>query len=134
MTGGELLQSKNVDVINGMLEEAIRATLDKHAPVKTIQVRTKHRSWVGPDLVDKMKTRDGLREAARSSMEDQDWGRYRQIRNEVTKDIRKSKEEHYRDPFKKLKDTNDSKKNLQNHQRTSWLESELHSNQFSSRW
>ena len=106
----DLLLSKNVDVINDILEAAIRDTLDRHAPVKTVQVRGNFRSWVGPDLKDKMKLRDSLRESARSSGDDMDWRAYRKMRNEVTKDVKKTKDDHFKDILEKLSDTNDTRK------------------------
>ena len=75
----ELLQSNNVDVINGILETAIRGALDKFTPVKTVQVRRGYRSWVTEDLKNLMGIRDNLREAARASQNAEDWERYRKV-------------------------------------------------------
>ena len=106
----DLLLSKNIDVINGILEEAIRVRLDRQAPVKTIQVRGNFKSWVSLDLKNKMKARDSLREVARISGDAVDWSNYRKIRNEVTKDVKKTKEVHFKYIFEHLTETKDSRK------------------------
>ena len=105
----DLLESNNVDVINGMLEEVIRGALDKQAPVKNIQVRNNYKSWVTPQLKEDMKRRDSLREMARVSGDPQDWSNYRQIRNAITKDLRKAKDDHFKNIFDKLSVADDSK-------------------------
>ena len=105
----ELLASSNIDVINGILEETLRTALDKQAPVRTIQVRNSYKNWVTTDLKDKMTTRDTLRETARLSGEAEDWTRYRQCRNEVTKDTISAKDQHFRHRFEVAVDNNDAK-------------------------
>ena len=105
----ELLLSDNIDVMNGILEKVIRDALDEVAPIKTIQTRKNFKNWISQDLKNKMKHRDQLRETARESKRDEDWDAYKTARNAVTKQTKKSKNEHFEKMYDKLADNNDTK-------------------------
>ena len=61
------------------------------APVKGIQSRRRHAVWMDNDLKVMKTERDMCREAARMSGDDQDWSRFRTIRNKYNKELIKKK-------------------------------------------
>ena len=88
----ELLESMNVNVINGILEhEIVTALVDRVTPLKVIQVRSIYKNWVSSSLKEKMKERNSWREKARLSGENEHWMIYRNLRNECTRDLKRVK-------------------------------------------
>ena len=65
------------------LTDKIVAVLDKHAPVRTIQVRKNFAPWMNKDLKNKMIERDTAREIAEISGDQDDWRSFRNTRNTV---------------------------------------------------
>ena len=59
--------------------------LDKHAPVKTFQTRTKFAPWLSDTTKQLMKDRDLAQIQASSSRNENDWKNYRVLRNKGTK-------------------------------------------------
>lgn len=61
------------------------------APIKTFQIRTKYAAWVCDNTKAKMKARDTAQDTASKSRLDEDWLKYKQLRNEVTSLLRNDK-------------------------------------------
>ena len=55
-----------------------------------------------------MIERDIAREIARLTQTPEDWNKYRQLRNKVTKQQRKDKHDHLNDLYKKVEEENDT--------------------------
>ena len=65
--------------------------LDRMAPVKKFQIRTKYAAWVRDTTKLKMKSRDTAQQTATISGLNEDWEEFKQIRNMVTAQLRKDK-------------------------------------------
>ena len=79
-----LYESRDINIINDILENKILEVYDAEAPLKKVQVRRNHCNWIGDKLKNLMKDRDKFRERARLSCDNDEWGRYRRLRNQVT--------------------------------------------------
>ena len=51
------------------------------APIKTFQIRKKYAPWLSPDLKNEMKARDIAQQAAQESRSQEDWKKYKKLRN-----------------------------------------------------
>ena len=102
-------RTTDVNKMAGILEENILSVLDSEVPLRKIQVRKNYCSWIDETLKDKISQRDEIREQARRTGDNDDWSRYRRVRNACTKDIRRSKKDFYEKKFEKLASENDSK-------------------------
>ena len=72
--------------INQVMEEA-------GAPVVSYQIRNKNSPWITPDLKLMRKMRDELWKKATGTKTDEDWRKWRRMRNEVTNTVKKAKKE-----------------------------------------
>ena len=75
-------------------QEIFESTLDFHAPIKKKKVRAEFAPWLTPKLRKNMMTRDRLKKMATKNPEL--WAAYARQRNNVTKEIRKAVEDHYK--------------------------------------
>ena len=83
--------SEDVDVAVDTFTNKLTEILDKMAPVKKFQVRTKYAAWLSEDSKEKIKERDRAQDAAALSRSKEDWAVYKQLRNDLTKVLRKEK-------------------------------------------
>ena len=65
--------------------------LDKHAPVRTFQTRTKFAPWLSDTTKQLMRERDLAQIQASCSRNENDWENYRVLRNKVTKILKTEK-------------------------------------------
>ena len=61
------------------------------APVKKYQVRTKYAAWVSDNTKEKIKIRDAAQLTAATTQLEEDWNRYKSLRNELSGIKRKEK-------------------------------------------
>ena len=95
----DLKQEKWIDVYlcddanaaAGLLTEKITKVLNKHAPVKTFQVRKNYVPWLTEELKNLMKKRDQALELSIRSKKQEDRLLYKNLRNSVTNQIKKEK-------------------------------------------
>ena len=59
------------------------------------QVRNKNKSWINKTTRDLMTARDKAREVARTTQLDNDWNRFRSLRNKCTAETKKDKNMHF---------------------------------------
>ena len=104
-----LLACEDINLVNHMLESTIREAYDQEAPLRKIQCRRNYRGWVTDSLKIKMAARDKIREEARLSKNKETWSKYKKIKNEITKETRKTKKDHFLKIYTTLQDNNDSK-------------------------
>lgn len=71
------------------LQSLLKDKLDQAAPERTIQVSSKSQHELSQETRLLMKQRDTTRDTARSSDDPEDWRSYRNLRNQVTKQIHK---------------------------------------------
>ena len=74
-----------------LLTKKINKVLDKHAPLKTFQVRKNYVPWLTVDLKNMMKKRDQALELAIRSKKQEDRLLFKNLRNSVTNQIKKEK-------------------------------------------
>ena len=65
--------------------------LDTMAPVKKFQVRSKYSAWLSEATQKKIKERDQAQQASAFSGSEEDWSRYKKLRNDLTKILRTEK-------------------------------------------
>ena len=105
----DLYRSDNIDVINNIFEENLRAILDRMAPIKVTQQRRKFRSWVSQETKLEMMKRDSLRQAAKSSGRMEDWAKYCVQRNLCVKLLSRSKSDHFKELYSKIEKEHDTR-------------------------
>ena len=74
------------------LAKKLNNILDVMAPVKKIQLRNNFAPWISEDCKAEMAARDAANKKAAESGLDTDWDSFRQVRNSVTRRVRKEKE------------------------------------------
>ena len=70
--------------------------VNKHDPLMERSVSGRDCPWLTPQIKSHMKERDCYLRKARKHRADNDWSKYRQLRNTVTAMIRKSKANYNR--------------------------------------
>ena len=70
----------SVHIFTGKLTEI----LDRMAPVKKFQVRTKYAAWVSDNTKEKIKLRDAAQLTAANTQKKEDWDKYKRLRNDLT--------------------------------------------------
>ena len=78
---------------------------NENAPLRKIKVRSQSLPWVTGKLRHKMNLRYKLLKKAKRTGRQDVRQRYKTIRNEVTKELRRCKAEYYNDQFQKVKNT-----------------------------
>ena len=71
-----------------LFTEKITDILDVMAPVRTIQIRKKHNSWISEDCKQMMKRRDILQRQAAQTNNPNTWRAYKDIRNKINNILR----------------------------------------------
>ena len=74
-----------------LLTDKITSVLDKFAPIRTIQVRSKYAPWLTQEVKSVMAERDRAQKAAAMSRDQEKWRLYRNLRNFVTSCMKKAK-------------------------------------------
>ena len=85
--------------------------VNKHAPLRTMRVRTRSSPWITSELKKRMHDRDILKIKASKSNDSNDWSLFKKQRNIVNSEIRLAKQAYYQNSFNKH--TGDSKKTWQ---------------------
>ena len=100
-------------------EEKILGILDKLAPLRNIQMRTKYSRWITDQTKLKMTERDTLKEVANRTQDNEDWAAYRLARNSCTNLQRKDRNNFLQESYKKLEEGERHRKDILTHQTTS---------------
>ena len=74
-----------------MFNLKLNGILDRLAPVKTIQVRKNYAPWLSPATKQLMNDRDIAQNRASVTNLTKDWEHYRQLRNQVNKNLKSEK-------------------------------------------
>ena len=88
----------------------ITEILDRMAPIKKFQIKTKYVAWLGISTKDRMKTRDLAQQTASASGLPEDWAKYKIVRNEVTSMLRKDKAEWQQKKLDSCEESSDTGK------------------------
>ena len=78
---------KAVDIFTKKLSDI----LDKMAPVKKFQLRAKYAAWARKETKSKILDRDTAKQIATENGVEEDWDRYKRLRNEVTHRLKEDK-------------------------------------------
>ena len=73
--------------------------LNRHAPLKTYQVRNNYSPWLSSATKEKMSERDKLKEEASEENDIEKLMNYKKLRNEVKSDHGKDEEEYFKNKF-----------------------------------
>ena len=103
-----LYSASSADIANSELENNIGTILNRLAPMKIIQQRTKYKKWLTEDTKSQMEERDRLREVARLTQEDLDWELYKRTRNQCTKLQSKDRKNYLKAKFEKIEEEKDT--------------------------
>ena len=106
----EVYSCQNVDTAVDIFTKKLTDILDKMAPVKKFQIRTRYAAWVSEDTKDRIRERDIAQQAATRSGTIEDWDMYKQLRNTVTVRLRKEKLEWQKAKLANSGNRNDSGK------------------------
>ena len=104
-------ESSNPNVMWQQWKCTFLAIADKHAPLKTMRVRSRSSPWITSELKDSMHNRDILKIKASKTNDPNDWALFKKQRNITNKQIRSAKLVYYQNSFNKH--TSDSRKTWQ---------------------
>ncbi|XP_078377802.1 uncharacterized protein LOC144660957 [Oculina patagonica] len=85
--------------------------VDKHAPLRTMRVRSRSSPWITSELKKRMRHRDFLKIKAMKTSDPNDWTQFKKQRNAVNTEIRLAKQVYYQNSFNEY--VSDSKKTWQ---------------------
>ena len=74
-----------------IFSKKITEVLDIMAPIKTIQARSNYSPWLSEDTKNLMKQRDETQRLASETQKQDDWRRYKSLRNTVNNRLKNEK-------------------------------------------
>ena len=98
----------DVNTKTEVLTDVIQPTLDLHAPIKTIKIRSRSNTFVTPDTKELMKSRDKLHQRFLKTRCKRVWEMYRESRNNVKVMLKEAAINHLSDEVKVHKNNPDS--------------------------
>ena len=87
----DIYSCNNVEEAVTKISEKLTIILDKMAPIKNIQVRTKYAPWMSQNTKNKMNERDEAQKKAADTKSNDDWLRYKVLRNSVNTILKSEK-------------------------------------------
>ena len=106
----EVYSCNDVDLAVDIFTKKLTDILDKMAPVKKVQIKTRYATWVSDATKERMETRNLAQETASLTGLAEDWDQYKMLRNEVTGVLRKDKVEWQQSKLKSCEETGDTGK------------------------
>ena len=94
-----VLNTSDPDIAASHFSGTFGTILNRHAPLKTYQVRNNYSPWVSSATKEKMELRDRLKIEASEENNIEKLAEYKQLRNEIKNDLVKDEKEHYRNKF-----------------------------------
>ena len=76
----EVYSCNDVDLAVDIFTKKLTNILDRMAPVKTFQIRSRYATWVSRETKEKIKVRNSAQQKAAQTGLDQDWFLYKQLR------------------------------------------------------
>ena len=80
----DVYSCQDTDLAVDIFTSKLTDILEKMAPVKKYQVRTKYAAWVSDNTKAKIKIRDAAQLTAATTQLEEDWSRYKRLRNELS--------------------------------------------------
>ena len=90
----------DVNTKTEVLKDVIQSTLDLHAPIKTIKIRSRSNTFVTPDMKELMKSRNKQHQRFLKTRCKRDWEMYRESRNNVKVMLKEAAINHLSDEVK----------------------------------
>ena len=87
----DVSQIANIDEAAELFQKIFTSVLDKHAPVKVIQIRKNYIPYLSKETKLLMKERDKAQKLASETKLNEDWLMYKQLRNNVTNRLKVEK-------------------------------------------
>ena len=87
----EVYSCEDVENATELFTNKLNNILNRMAPVKKIQVRSKYAPWMSKETKIKIRTRDCAQQRALESGRQEDWREYRSVRNSVNSILRREK-------------------------------------------
>ena len=106
----QVYESNDVDVAVDIFTKKLTDILDKMAPVKKFQIRTKYAAWVSDETKERIRARDIAQQNATRSNSPEDWQIYKKLRNKVTAQLKTEKLEWQKSKLEGSDHGNDSGK------------------------
>ena len=97
----DVYSSGDVNVAVSLLTTKLSSALDKYAPIKTIQVRSRYAPWLSERTKEIMVERDLAQQAAKTLNDADLWRNYRNLRNTAVRCMRG--DSIHRDRMKRLR-------------------------------
>ena len=105
----ELYSCEDADLAVDIFTTKLTDILDKMAPIKTFQVRTKYAAWISDATKQKIKSRNTAQLTASTSQLQEDWKRYRRLRNDLEVEKRREKRTWQQQKLKTCEEMSDSR-------------------------
>ena len=103
----EVYACDDVDIAVDIFTRKLTEILDKMAPVKKFQVKTKYAAWVSDRTKERIKARDAAQLTATNTQLKEDWDRYRRLRNDLAVTKKKEKLEWQKAKLEECEDDGD---------------------------
>ena len=110
----EVYSCNDVDMAVDIFTKKLTNILDRMAPIKKFQIRSKYAAWVSAATKNQMKVRDRAQQVASDSGMGEDWDSYKKLRNEVTAQLRKDKADWQQKKLQSCEETCDTGKMWKN--------------------
>ena len=106
----DVYSSSEVDLAVHLFTTKLTNILDRLAPIKKFQIRTKYAAWISVETKKKIKLRDDSQEKAATTRSLEDWSDYKKKRNEVTSLLYKEKQSWQRKKLDNCEESQDTGK------------------------
>ena len=103
----EVYSSNDVDQAVDIFTKKLTDILDKMAPVKKFQIRSNYAAWITEDTKAKIVDRDLAQQIASDSGMLEDWETFKKLRNEVTSQLRKDKNDWQKEKLDACEESKD---------------------------
>ena len=98
-----IFQADDVNTKLQIFNKTIQSTLDSHAPIKTVKIRSRPCPFVSWEIKDLMKTRDQLHRRYLQTRDDLDWSSFKHSRNAVKRMLKNSEINYYMEEVQRHK-------------------------------
>eukprot|EP00794_Sanderia_malayensis_P021030 gene21030-23083_t len=100
----EMYNSENIDDAATILTEKFLGVADKHAPKETIRVKNRINNIFSDELLLLMKERDHAKVISARTGREEDWLKYKKLRNKVNNKKNQEKKSHFNELIQNSKD------------------------------
>ena len=105
----ELYSMDNLDLASKWLEDKLLCTLQEVCPLIKIQPSKKLKNWIKTDTLEMFKLRDEAKIVAKQTDTDDNWRKYKILRNKCNLKSKIDKKEHFKNIYTKIEAENNSK-------------------------